>query len=85
MDKEQLRQQVARETKIHKYYRLALKQLSEGISVEELEEDIQVWEEVEEYEACAGIQMAIKNTKYVTIEDLLYGYRTIKKDSQQED
>ena len=58
------------EEEIYKFYRIALIDLAEGVSLEELELYLKMYEEEENYEACAGILKAINETKYDTIENI---------------
>lgn len=55
---------------INKFYRIALLDLVEGVTVEELELYLKMYEEEENYEACAGILKAINETKYDTINNI---------------
>ena len=57
---------------IEEYYYLTLLDIRHGVPYSELEEVIQMYEEIEEYEACAGILKAIKETKYDTLENIRY-------------
>ena len=56
---------------IEEFYLLALVDIANGRSIEELEEAIDIYEEGEEYEACAGILKAIHESGYMTIKDLI--------------
>jgi len=55
---------------INKFYRIALLDLEEGVSVDELEIYLGMYEAEENYEACAGILKAINETKYDTITNI---------------
>ena len=57
--------------KIREHYLLALVDISNGKDIRELEEAIDLYEENEEYEACAGILKAIHESGYLTIKDLI--------------
>lgn len=57
--------------KIRDHYLLALVDISNGKDIRELEEAIDLYEEDEEYEACAGILKAIHESGYLTIKDLI--------------
>lgn len=57
--------------KIREHYLLALVEISNGRDIIELEEAIDAYEELEEYEACAGILKAIHESGYLTIRDLI--------------
>lgn len=56
---------------IEEFYYLALLDIREGVSLQELEDVIQLYEDVEDYEACAGILKAINEAKYDTIQNLI--------------
>jgi len=53
------------------FYVLALVDIANGRSIEELEEAIDIYEEGEEYEACAGILKAIHESGYLTLKELI--------------
>lgn len=55
---------------IKEYYLLALVDLADGSTVNELEKAIEVYEKLEAYEACAGIHKAIKESEYLTLRDI---------------
>ena len=56
---------------ITEFYLLALVDITNGKDIEELYEAIDMYEETEEYEACAGILKAIHESGYMTIKDLI--------------
>lgn len=56
---------------IQEFYLLALVDIANGRNIAELEEAIDLYEQVEEYEACAGILKAIHESGYMTIKDLI--------------
>lgn len=56
---------------IEEFYLLALVDITNGRSIEELEEAIDIYEEGEEYEACAGILKAIHESGYMTIREII--------------
>ena len=56
---------------IQEFYLLALVDISNGRNIAELEKAIDLYEKVEEYEACAGILKAIHESGYMTIKDLI--------------
>lgn len=56
---------------INEHYLLALVDISNGKDIRELEEAIDLYEEAEEYEACAGILKAIHEAGYLTIKDII--------------
>lgn len=60
---------------ILEYYFLALNDIRNGSSIQELEEAILVYEKEEQFEACAGILKAINEVKYTTIKNLKNGYK----------
>lgn len=55
---------------IQEFYYLTLLDIREGVSIQELEDIIQLYQDVEDYEACAGILKAIKETRYDTINNI---------------
>ena len=56
---------------IQEFYLLALVDITNGKDIEILEEAIDLYEEAEEYEACAGILKAIHESGYMTIKDII--------------
>ncbi len=56
---------------IQEFYLLALVDIANGRGLQELEEAIELYEQVEEYEACAGILKAIHESGYMTIKDII--------------
>lgn len=52
------------------FYKLALLDLRDGTPVSELERAIDFYEDIENYEACAGILKAINEAQYLTITDI---------------
>ena len=56
---------------IEEFYLLALVDIANGRGLQELEEAIELYQEAEEYEACAGILKAIHESGYMTIKDLI--------------
>lgn len=63
------------EDEILEYYFLALNDIRNGSSIQELEEAIKLYEAAEQYEACAGILKAINEVKYTTIKQLKNGHQ----------
>jgi hypothetical protein len=59
---------------ILEYYFLAINDIRNGSSIQELEEAIKVYEEAEQYMACAGILKAINEVKYKTIKEIKNGH-----------
>ena len=55
---------------IEEFYYLALADIANGRSITELEEAIDMYEKIEEYEACAGILKAINETRHDTITNI---------------
>jgi len=45
---------------IERYYRISIIDYNDGVTIDELRGAIQLFEDLEEYEACAGILKAIK-------------------------
>jgi exonuclease VII small subunit len=56
---------------IEEFYLLALMDISNGRSITELEEAINLYEEAEEYEACAGILKAVHESGFMTIKEII--------------
>ena len=56
---------------IEEFYLLALIDISGVRDIIELEEAIDLYEQEEEYEACAGILKAIHESGYMTIRDII--------------
>ena len=56
---------------IEEFYNLALLDIANGRSITELEEAIDLYEQAEEYEACAGILKAIHESGYMTLKDII--------------
>ena len=56
---------------IEEFYLLTLIDIANGKDLSILEEAIDLYEEEEEYEACAGILKAIHESGYLTIKDLI--------------
>lgn len=63
----------------YEYYKMALLDIAEGVSIEEIEEHLAFYEEHEMYEECAGILKAINESKYYTLNNLKND-QTIKGD-----
>ena len=57
------------------YYFLALNDIRNGSSIQELEEALKIYESSDEFEACAGILKAINEVKYTTIKNLNNGHK----------
>lgn len=56
-----------RKRSINDFYLMALYDLEQGYSIEELEDTLSLYLDIEEYEGCAGILKAINEIKYDTI------------------
>lgn len=56
---------------VEEFYLLALIDIANGKDIAELEEAIDMYEEVEEYEACAGILKAIHESGYMIIRQII--------------
>lgn len=55
---------------IEEFYYLTLLDIKAGVSIHELEDVISLYEDIEDYEACAGILKAINETRYNTINNI---------------
>ena len=66
---------------IDEYYKLALLDISKGVSVDELERIVKIYEEDEVYEACAGILKAIEESNFLTLKEI----KLIIKDGNRND
>ena len=56
---------------IEEFYLLALVDIVNGKDINELEETIKLYEQEEQYEACAGIKKAIHESGYLTIKEII--------------
>lgn len=56
--------------KITEYYHLTLIDIRDGVPLHELEEILKLYENEEDYEACAGILKAIQEVRYDTIKNI---------------
>ena len=54
--------------------------LVQGASIKELEAALKYYEEVEDYEACAGILKAIQETRHDTIQNIKDKLNDIRED-----
>jgi len=54
---------------IKEYYLLALLDIQNGVSLDELKQTLKMYEDIEDYEACAGILKAIKELEYDNRKD----------------
>ena len=57
---------------IEEFYLLALVDIVNGKDINELEETIKLYEEDEQYEACAGIKKAIHESGFLTIKEIIH-------------
>ena len=69
---------------IEEFYLLALIDISNGKDISELEEAIDMYEEVEEYEACAGILKAIHESGYMTIRQIINTINEIDNETRND-
>lgn len=58
------------EDEMYRFYRIALIDLLDGVSIDELELYLKLYEEEENYEACAGILKAIQEARHDTIQNI---------------
>ena len=65
---------------IDEFYLLALVDIANGKDIAELEEAIDMYERIEEYEACAGILKAVHESGYMTIREIINEINDIKND-----
>ena len=65
---------------IEEFYLLALIDIANGKDISELEEAIDMYEKIEEYEACAGILKAVHESGYMTIREIINEINDIKND-----
>lgn len=63
-----------------KYYYLALLDILAGVTFSEMEAAIVFYEELENYEAAAGILKAIKESEYYTLNDLTLRIEELEED-----
>ena len=56
---------------VEEFYLLALIDIANGKDIAELEEAIDMYEEIDEFEACAGILKAIHESGYMTIREII--------------
>ena len=65
---------------IEEFYLLALIDIANGKDIAELEEAIDMYEKIEEFEACAGILKAVHESGYMTIREIINQINDIKND-----
>ena len=63
-----------------KYYYLALLDILAGVTFSEMDAAITFYEELENYEAAAGILKAIKEAEYYTLKDLTIKIEELEND-----
>lgn len=68
-----------------RYYYLALLDLLAGVTFEELERTINFYEEIENYEAAAGIVKALNEAEYYTIKTLTQKIEELEEDERIKD
>ena len=56
-------------TIVREYYLLALIDFRNGLSIDEMNKTLKMYEDLEDYEACAGILKAIKEYEYDNRQD----------------
>lgn len=56
--------------KVEEFYIMALMDIADGATIEDMEEVLIEYERAEMYEACAGILKAINESKYYTIKEI---------------
>ena len=69
---------------VEEFYLLALIDIANGKDISELEEAIDMYEEVEEYEACAGILKAIHESGYMTIRQIINTINEIDNETRND-
>lgn len=53
------------------FYKLTYNSVYEGSSLQEISNILRVYEEIEDYEACEGINKALKEIKVMTLSDFI--------------
>jgi len=53
------------------FYKLTYNSVYEGSSLKEIDTILKVYEEIEDYEACAGINKALKEIKVMTLSEFI--------------
>ena len=69
---------------VEEFYLLALIDIANGKDISELEEAIDMYEEIEEYEACAGILKAIHESGYMTIREIINTINEIDNETRND-
>lgn len=67
---------------VNDFYYMALQDLSEGASIDDLEKAIAYYEALEDYEACEGILRAVKEVKENTINAIKLKIDEIRNDTR---
>ena len=65
-----------------KYYYLALLDLLAGVTFQEMEAAISFYEEIENYEAAAGVVKAINEAEYYTLKTLTLKIEELEEDER---
>ena len=69
---------------VEEFYLLALIDIANGKDIAELEEAIDMYEEVDEFEACAGILKAIHESGYMTIREIINTINEIDNETRND-
>jgi len=69
---------------VEEFYLLALIDIANGKDISELEEAIDMYEEVDEFEACAGILKAIHESGYMTIREIINTINEIDNETRND-
>lgn len=69
---------------VEEFYLLALIDIANGKDIAELEEAIDMYQEIEEYEACAGILKAIHESGYMTIREIINTINEIDNETRND-
>lgn len=64
------------------FYYMALKDLSDGASIQDLKTALDYYEALEDYEACAGILKAIKEVEHSTLKAIKIKLDEIREDKE---
>lgn len=67
---------------VNDFYYMALQDLSEGASIDDLEKAIDYYEALEDYEACEGILRAVKEVKENTINSIKLKINEIRENTK---
>ena len=69
---------------IEEFYLLALIDIANGKDISELEEALEMYEEIDEFEACAGILKAIHESGYMTIREIINTINEIDNETRND-